>query len=598
MLDPMSGTVGTKVQRRLAAIFAADVEGYSRLMEADEVGTLQTLTAHREIMDRLIEEHGGRIANTAGDSVLAEFPSVVDAVQAAVEAQEALRTANRALSEDHQVQFRIGVHVGDVILKEGDLFGEGVNITARLQALAPPGGVCLSGPAYDHVRKVLPLNFDDLGLQQIKNLIEPIRVYAVVVPSLVQSSSPHRAQNASSEPLVDRPSIAVLPFANLSSDPDQEYFADGIVEDIISSLARFPSLFVVARNSSFTFRGRSLDLKQIGRQLGVRYILEGSIRRATNRVRLTCQLIDAETGASLWADKFDGELGDVFALQDDITERVVGLIHPRIQRAEIEASTRRRPQSVTAYDLYLRALALFHSLTHSGSDEALQLLQRALELEPRFGPAASLASMTCTCRIAQGWATDLQRETNESIRLNRLALDIDPNDPDALAIYGRNVSYSGRDFEGGIEAVDRAVELCPNSAFAWSQRGWTYTYAARPLDAEVSYLRAMHLSPLDLTLYSTLTGLSFAYVQLERFHDAVEVARRAIQQNAHYSSTFRILAAALAQLGRFDEAQDARQEMLKLEPNFRISEWTARSPWRYPAREIYIDGLRKAGFPK
>jgi adenylate cyclase len=584
-----------RIERRLAAILAADVAGYSRLMEQDEVGTLQTLTAHREIMDRLIAEYAGRIANTAGDSVLAEFPSAVDAVQCAVAVQEALPQSSQEMPQEHRLQFRIGVHVGDVMVRGGDLLGDGVNIAARLQALAEPGGICVSEAAQQYVRKALHLGLDDLGPQAVKNIEEPIRAFAV--RSVVGIAPLSMEQRTTLAP-PDKPSIAVLPFANLSGNPDQDYFADGVVEDIITSLSRFPRLFVTARNSSFAFKGSASHPKQIGQQLGVRYLLEGSIRKAGARVRITAQLIEAATGTALWADRFEGDLTDIFALQDEVTEHVVGLLHPRIERAEIEAASRKRPESLTAYDRYLRALPLFHSMTREGFEEALRLLHDALALEPHFGAAANLASATVGHRIAQGWATDVRKDLDEMVRLGRLALDADPNDPNALATHGRDLAFTGADIDGGIEAVDRAVEICPNSSYAWSLRGWTYAYAARPTDAVEAFLHAIRLSPMDLWLYSTLTGLALAYIQMGRFDAAIAASRKALQQNAHLSSTFRTLAAALAHTGRVEEAKGAAHSMLRLEPNFNITEWNQRNLWRQAAKDLLVEGLRMAGLPE
>ena len=316
-----------RVERRLAAIVAADVAGYARLMGLDEVGTLRLLTLRRELLDGLVAEHGGRIVNTAGDSVLAEFPSVVDAVECAVEAQARLAEANAGLPADRRLEFRIGVHVGDVLVRDGDLFGDGVNIAARLQALAEPGGVCVSGAVHEHVRKLLPLRFRDLGPQAVKHIDDPVRAYA-----LAAGPAPDRPRPL---PLPDKPSIAVLPFTNMSGDPEQEYFADGLVEDIITGLSRVRSFFVIARNSSFTYKGRAVDVRQVSRELGVRYVLEGSIRKAGTRVRIVGQLVDGTTGHHVWADRFEGELNDIFELQDQVTESVVGAVEPSIRLEEI-----------------------------------------------------------------------------------------------------------------------------------------------------------------------------------------------------------------------------------------------------------------------
>ena len=329
MSDPMT------VSRRLVAVFAADVEGYSRLMGADEVGTLKGLTERRAILDRIIGEHRGRIANTAGDSVLAEFGSAVDAVQCAVEAQTALAEANSSLAPDRRISFRIGIHIGDVMIRAGDLFGDGVNIAARLQSIAKPGGVCISGATYDQVRKVLPMAFVDLGVQKVKNIQEPIRAYQVNAPGDAQEAVSARvAEPESPPPLPDKPSIAVLPFQNLSGDPEQEYFADGIAEDVLTTLSKIQELLVIARNSSFVFKGQTRDIREIGRILGVRYVLEGSVRKAGNRVRLTAQLIDSLIGSHVWADRFEGDLDGVFELQDRITQDIVAALEVRLTFGE------------------------------------------------------------------------------------------------------------------------------------------------------------------------------------------------------------------------------------------------------------------------
>jgi len=389
----------TKVSRRLVAVFAADVEGYSRLMGADEVGTLKGLTERRAILDRFIGQHRGRIANTAGDSILAEFGSAVDAIECAVEAQTALAEANSSVAPDRRINFRIGVHIGEVMVQAGDLFGDGVNIAARLQSIAKPGSVCISGATYDQVRKVLSMTFVDLGVQQVKNIQEPIRAYRVGEPSETREAAPARVGEVESPPpLPDKPSIAVLPFENMSRDPDQEYFADGMVEEVITALSQFKWLFVIARNSSFTFKGKAVDVKEVGRRLGVRYVLEGSVRKASGKVRITGQLIDAVTGAHIWAGRFERDLTDVFALQDEVTVAVVSAIQPKLLQTEIAMAARRRPESLTAYDYYLRALPHYYLATREGFAETLRLAYRALELDPRFGLVAagrSLSQLQC-----------------------------------------------------------------------------------------------------------------------------------------------------------------------------------------------------------
>jgi adenylate cyclase len=466
MSDPMA------INRKLVAVFAADVEGYSRLMGLDEVGTLQGLTERRAILDRIIGEHRGRIANTAGDSVLAEFGSAIEAVQCAVEAQTALAEVNSGLAPDRRISFRIGIHIGDVMVCAGDLFGDSVNIAARLQTLAKPGGVCVSGATYDQVHKVLPITFGDLGAQQVKNIQDPIKAYQVAATSGAREvASAHVAETESAPPLPDKPSIAVLPFQNMSGDPEQEYFADGMVEEIITALSRFKSLFVIARNSSFTFKGRAVDIKEVGRQLGVRYVLEGSVRKASRKVRITGQLIDAVTGAHIWVDRFERDLTDVFALQDEVTGAVVSAIWPKLLQAEIGMATRRRPENLTAYEFYLRAKQQSYSTTREGLAEALRLARRALELDPRFGLAAALAGNCHTHNVALGYASDPQFDRKEAVRLLRLALSLDDSDPETLAWGSTTLAWIVGDCESAIEMADRAVTLNPNSFIAWDCRG-------------------------------------------------------------------------------------------------------------------------------
>jgi adenylate cyclase len=381
--------VPIEVKRRLAAIFAADVEGYSRLMGADEVATLDALTARREILDGLIATHGGRIANTAGDSVLAEFGSAVDAVRCAMEAQDALAKANSTLPENRQINFRIGVHVGDVMVRAGDLFGDGVNIAARLQTLARAGGLCISGVTYDQVRKILPVSFTDLGAQTVKNIEEPIRAYEVGAQGETASPLKEVSSVGDREPLTlpDKPSIAVLPFQNMSGDPEQEYFADGMVEEIITALSRNKQIFVIARNSSFTFKGKVVDIKQVARELGVRYVLEGSVRRSGNRIRIAGQLIDAASGSHLWADRYDGALEDVFELQDQVASSVAGAIAPSVSQAEMERAKRKPTSNLDAYDYYLRAEAAHFEYTRDATDQAVGLYEQAIALDPQFALA-------------------------------------------------------------------------------------------------------------------------------------------------------------------------------------------------------------------
>jgi adenylate cyclase len=587
------------VERRLAAILAADVEGYSRLMGTDEVSTLRDLTQRRTILDGLIASHRGRIANTAGDSVLAEFGSAVDAVQCAVEAQAALAEANAALSPDHRINFRIGVHVGDVMVKGGDLFGDGVNIAARLQTLASAGGTCISGVAHDQVRKILPFAFTDLGAQHVKNIEEPVRAFAVSA----RDASEVAVYSNASMPLAlpDKPSMAVLPFQNMSGDPEQEYFADGIVEDIITALSRFKALFVIARNSSFTYKGRTVDVKQVGRELGVRYVLEGSVRKAANRVRITGQLVDTATGAHLWADRFDGGLGDIFDLQDRVTESVVGAIAPAVEKAEIERAKRKPTESLDAYALYLRGLARFYQFAgRQANDEALRLFNSAIELDPDFASAYGRAALCYAFAKTNGWISDAANEIAEATRLAQRAVELGKDDAIALAASGWALAYVVRDLGVGAALIDRALGLNSNSAEAWFYGGMAKNWLGEPEPAIERLARAMRLNPLDPRMSAMRSGTAQAHFFLGRYDEAASWAAMALQDNQNDHTGLRIAAASNAMAGRPEQAHKAVARLRQLNPALRVSTLKdVMGPYRR-AEDLsrYEEGLRQAGLPE
>jgi adenylate cyclase len=566
-------------------------------MGADEVGTLKRLTERRAILDGLIGEHRGRIANTAGDSILAEFGSAVHAIECAVEAQTVFAEANSSVAPDRRINFRIGVHIGEVMVQAGDLFGDGVNIAARLQSIAKPGSVCISGATYDQVRKALPVTFVDLGVQHVKNIQEPIRAYRVGAPSEPRETAPARVPEAESPPpLPDKPSIAVLPFQNLSGDPDQEYFADGMVEEIITALSRFKWLFVIARNSSFTFKGKAVDIREVGRRLGVRYVLEGSVRKAAGKVRITGQLIDAVTGAHIWTDRFERDLTDVFALQDDVTVAVVSAIQPKLLQTEIDLATRRRPENLTAYDFYLRAMQQFSLSTREGFAETIRLADRALKLDPRFGFVAALAGACHLNNVLWGYAVDPQFERKEAVRFSRLALSIDHGDPEILAFAATTSAFLVGDAESEIEMTDRAVALNPNSFHAWNGRGQVYRIAGLREEAVRSFERAMRVSPIDPYLVHSLLGIGYAFIELGRFDEAVVAGKKALRQTPALGVAHACLVSALAHLGRDAEAREAAARLLEVDPAFTISARMGRR--RQPHLKLLIEGLRKAGLPE
>src|SRR5499426_1709185 len=402
ILEMPEGPEKAKVPRRLAAILAADIAGYSALMGADEAATVRDLKAHQAVIHPIVPEHGGRIIDTAGDGILVEFPSVLSAVECAVAIQRVMAQRNADVEENRRMRFRIGINLGDVVFDDARIYGDGVNVAARLENIAEPGGICISRKVYEDIHGKMQLGFIDAGEQQLKNIAQPVRVYRISGEQLAAA----RATAKPALALPDKPSIAVLPFTNLSGDPEQEYFADGMVEDIITGLSRIRWLFVIARDSSFTYKGKAVDVKQVGRDLGVRYLLEGSVRKSANRVRIAGQLIDASSGAHLWADRFDGPIEDVFELQDQVTASVVGAIAPRLQQAEIERARRKPTEILDAYDLLLRGVANFYKRTREGNEEALRLYYKAIELDPDFAAAYAAVASCIAERKASGWVID------------------------------------------------------------------------------------------------------------------------------------------------------------------------------------------------
>jgi adenylate cyclase len=445
-----------RVGRRLAAIVAADVAGYSRLMGLDEVGTARTLREHRAVADALVSKHGGRIVKTTGDGVLLEFPSVVDAVECAVVVQAVMAERNEGVPADRRMLFRIGINLGDILIEGDDILGDGVNIAARIENECEPGGVYLSDDAFRQVRGKTAFVFDDLGEKSLKNIDRQVRLYAVRSASF-STEAPAVADKPL--PLPDKPSIAVLPFQNMSGDPEQEYFADGMVEEIITSLSRIRSLFVIARNSTFTYKGQTVDVKRVSRELGVRYVLEGSIRKVGNRLRITGQLIDAVSGAHLWADHFEGILQDVFELQDMVASAVAGVIEPALLTAERRRSGQRATSDLTAYDLYLRALSDVILRQKEGTVHALELLTQAIERDPLYGPALVLAARCHLDLYVGGWTNDPGGSRRNGLTLARQALRVAEDDPYVLAHAAHILGFFGEDIAAALALVDRALQL-------------------------------------------------------------------------------------------------------------------------------------------
>jgi TolB-like protein len=571
------------VERKLSAIFAADIAGYSRLMARDEVGTLARLKACRVIVDGLIATHRGRIFNTAGDSVVADFASAVDAVQCAVAVQAAITAENATQPSDEPMQFRIGVHVGDVIVDSENLLGDGVNIAARLESLAEPGAICVSAAARDHIGNKLPLAFDDLGDQQVKNIARAIRVYRV------QTVTPAPQPAATALALRDKPSIAVLPFANMSGDPEQEYFADGMVEEIITALSRIRWLFVIARNSTFTYKGQTFDVKQVGRELGVRYVLEGSVRKGGGRVRITAQLIEGETGAHLWADRYDGSLDDVFDLQDQVATSVAGVIEPTLQIAEAVRAAGRLTSDLTAYDLYLRGYAMAMS-SKARAPEALRLMEQAIARDPRYAPALAWAAFCCFRLLFDDRSEDPVADRLKGTDFARRALEAAGDDPDIMVEAAVALAHFGEDIGAMKALTDRALALNPNFARGWHASGFLRMYAGEPEIAIEHCEAALRLSP-RARVGPSLGVIGAAHFLSGHFDQAVPKLLLAIQEDPGNPQPNRFLAACYAHMGRLGDAREIVERLRALtsvvipDPSYlRKAEH----------RELLLSGLRMA----
>ncbi len=582
---------GERVERRLTAILAADVAGYSRLMGLDEAGTLKRLRAHRrEFIDRKIAEHKGRIVKTTGDGILIEFPSVVEAVACAVALQRGMAERNAGTPEEQRIVFRVGVNLGDIIIAEdNDIHGDGVNVAARLEGLAEPGGICVSRVVRDQVRDKVDFAFEDMGEQALKNIARPLRVYRVRFAAGGRTPEVVPTENPPVLALPDKPSLAVLPFQNMSGDPEQEYFADGMVEEIITALSRIRWLVVIARNSSFTYKGQAVDVKQVGRELGVRYVLEGSVRKGGNRVRITAQLIDAETGAHLWADRFDGSLEEVFDLQDKVATSVAGVIEPTLQAAEVQRSSRRPVKDMGAYDLYLRAYAMMLSPARRVVEVA-GLLDRAIACDPDFGPALGLAAAFHMNSHVFHWSEDPEDNRRKGLELGRRALLVAADDPTTLVNAAFALGYFGDDINTMIALVDRALALNPSFARGWHASGCLRLWAGQP-DLAIEHERtSLRLSPRTRVGWA-LNVIGYAHFFSRRFEEAIETLLLATQEDPNAVGSHGLIA-SYAHLGRLEEAREALHRLRLIDP-------VVMPPYLHAARipqhrELLVSGLRLA----
>jgi adenylate cyclase len=584
---------GERVERRLAAVLAADVAGYSRLMSADEVGTLAALKSHRrELVDPAIAEHKGRIVKTTGDGLLVEFASAVDAVNCAVAVQGEMRerNANAAL----KITFRIGINIGDIIIDSGDIFGDGVNIAARLENECEPGGVFVSGSAFEQVRGKISVAFDDLGERPLKNIERPVRLYAVRAAGADDASTavPSGSKRRAESPVADKPSVAVLPFTNMSGDPEQEFFADGLTEDIITELSRFHDLLVISRNSSFVYKGKAIKIQDVAREFGVNYVLEGSVRKAGNRVRVTVQLIDAETDRHIWAERYDRELEDVFAIQDEMTRAIVATLAGRVEAARHDRAKRKPTGNMAAYEYVLAAKVLHHRSTRVDNEEAQRLLDRALELDPDYAHAHAWKA----CVLGQTWVYDWCEDRDATFQQVAdeadATLTLDENDSDVHRILAA-LNLNRNDHDKAVYHQERALALNPNYDLVVVQQGELLTWLGRPEEGIDWIKKAMRLNPYHPQRFWNHLGR--ACYCAERYAEAVEALLRITQpDHAHHA----LLAASFAQMDDSAAAATHAAEVLKREPKFSVATYLAAQRYKYePDRKRLEAGLLKAGLP-
>jgi adenylate cyclase len=574
------------MERRLAAILAADVAGYSRLMGVDEEGTLAQLKTHRrELIDPKISEYGGRIVKTTGDGMLVEFASVVDAMRCAVEVQKGMAERNALVPQTQRLEFRIGIHQGDIISDAGDTFGDVVNVAARLEALSIPGGICVSSRAQEDALGKLDVTFEDMGDQQLKNISKAVRAYRI---ELAAVSAQFARQSLA---LPDKPSIAVLPFANMSGDPEQEYFADGVSEDIITAISKLHWFFVIARNSSFVYKGKALDVKQIGSQLGVRYVLKGSVRKSGQRVRITAQLIDASNGNHIWADRYDGDLNDVFALQDRITNSVVAAIEPHLLEAESVRSQNRTANDVRAWDLLMQASFLFWRLNKTDGDAAISILRRATKLYPDYAPAHSMLAFAI---LLLGYLGYIDVQPNEATALAARAAELDRNDPWAYVALGF-AAFTERHTDESIAHFQRALNLNPNFAAAHGYLGWTLSFDGQSDKAIIHSQTAIRMSPHDPQQVIFHGGLAAAHYLAGSYDEAINSALSVLRFRPTFNGARRLLVAALAQTGRLDEARKELERLKDFQPDISLAWIEKNVPYTPGPMKSYLEGWRKIG---
>jgi adenylate cyclase len=591
---------GERVERRLTAVLAADVAAYSRLMGRDEEGTLANLKSFRKtLVDPAIAAHRGRIVKTTGDGMLVEFASAVDAARCAVEVQCSIARQNAGVPQELRIEFRIGIHVGDIIIDDNDIFGDGVNIAARLEGIAEPGGICISDDAHRQIRGKIDLAFDDIGEQALKNIAEPMRAWHIRLASEAPPAIRSRLSQTQVQDLElpDKPSIVVLPFDNMSAEPGQDYLADGIVEAITAALSCIRSFFVIARSSAFTYKGRATNARDIGKELGVAYLLEGSVQKAGNRLRIIVQLIETEGGAHVWSSRFDGAIDDFFDLEDRITEQVAGALQPSIRIAEIERSRRKRPQDLGCYDFTMRAMPHVWAFEKGESARAIELLEKALAIDPAYPLALSLAGWCYAQRSVYNWAEDIAGSQAMARSLAERAAEISGDDPIILAVLGAVHTFV-RNHGTARVLLERAVTLDPNAAWAWSRLGWIENYTDQPLKAIGNFERALRLSPIDPMNFNNYVGIGSAHEVAQEYDKAALFYRRALEERPNASWIHRHLASSLSGAGRTEEAKQALAEMMRYYPDMTLSKFKQAMVFSNATMVRVLDNLRKLGLPE
>ncbi len=581
------------MERRLAAILAADVVGYSRLVGVDEAGTISALKNLRtDFIEPLIAAHRGRIVKLMGDGVLVEFQSVVDAVECAIGWQSRQPECSGGVS----LQFRIGINSGDIVIDDGDIYGDGVNVAARLESLAEPGGITLSRLVYDQVAGKVEAAFEDTGEHTVKNIAKPIRVYRIR-PGKRDRGGPGGAADSPAAPrFTEKPAIAVLPFNNMSADPDQEYFADGITEDIITALSLWRSFPVIARNSSFTYKGQDIDIQRVGRELGARYVLEGSVRKAGKRVRVTGQLIDAATNAHLWAERYNRDLVDIFDLQDEIAERIVTHMVPEMGRAEERRSVRKRPAELGAWDLLQRGCWHYHRLTEADMGQAREYFEKSLEIDPLSGLAQGYIAATHMFDAVMGWSDDRDQSIANGIAAAQRATILDPNEPVPRTVLA-SLNVFNRQPERGVEEAERAIELNPSYSVGHLALGYALMFSGRPEEGIEGMLKALRLSPRDPTNAVAWAQLALAHILTKDFDAAVDYARKSLADNPAYVTASHRLVSALGHKGDLEAAKVALADSKRYLPDPTCTYFEQAYAFRDgETLEFFLDGLRKAGW--